>query len=93
MNKLNAHHTIWGSSNIKPQGEDLLAYCVSADLNFCNVSNKPIFRTKTKTRDTLARLTRSRLNLSELVCVGPSSWLHVSNMLSFSDHMYIMLLP
>ena len=32
-----AHHTIWGSSNTNPRGEDLLAYCVSADLNFCNV--------------------------------------------------------
>ena len=37
----NAHHTIWGSSDINPRGEDLLAYCVSADLNFCNVGNKP----------------------------------------------------
>ena len=43
-----AHHTIWGFSNIIPQGEDLLAYCVSADLNFCNVGNKPTFRTKTR---------------------------------------------
>ena len=44
----NAHHTIWGSSNINPRGEDLLAYCVSADLNFCNVDNKQTFRTKTR---------------------------------------------
>ena len=44
----NAHHTIWGSSNINPRGEDLLAYCVSADLNFCNVGNKPTIRTKTR---------------------------------------------
>ena len=33
----NAHHTIWGSSNINPRGEDLLAYCGSAELDFCNV--------------------------------------------------------
>ena len=43
----NAHHTIWGSSHTNPRGEDLLAYCVSADLSFCNVGNKPTFRTKT----------------------------------------------
>ena len=36
----NAHHTIWGSSDINPRGEDLLAYCASADLNFCNLGNK-----------------------------------------------------
>ena len=42
----NAHHTIWGSSNINPRGDDLLAYCSSADLNFCNIGNKPTFRTK-----------------------------------------------
>ena len=36
----NAHHTIWGSSNINPRGEDLLAYCVRADLNFGNVGNQ-----------------------------------------------------
>ena len=44
----NAHHTIWGPSDINPRGEDLLAYCASADLNFCNVGNKPSFRTKTR---------------------------------------------
>ena len=30
----NAHHTIQGCSEINPRGEDLLAYCASADLNF-----------------------------------------------------------
>ena len=34
---VNAHHTLWGSSDINPRGEDLLAYCVSTDLNFSNV--------------------------------------------------------
>ena len=31
----NAHHTIWGSSDINPRGKDLLAYCASAkaDIN------------------------------------------------------------
>ena len=36
----NAHHTIWGCSDINPRGEDLLAYCASANLNFCNVGKK-----------------------------------------------------
>ena len=44
----NAHHTIWGSSDINPRGEDLQAYYVRADLNFCNVGNKPTIRTKTR---------------------------------------------
>ena len=34
----NAHRTIWGSSNINHRGEDLLAYCVRADLNFCKAA-------------------------------------------------------
>ena len=38
----NARHTIWRSSDIN------FAYCASANLNFCNVSNKPTFRTKTR---------------------------------------------
>ena len=42
----NAHHTIWGSSDINPRGEDLLEYCASSDLIFCNVGNKPTIRTK-----------------------------------------------
>ena len=44
----NAHHPIWGSSDINPRGDDLLAYCVSADLSFCDVGNKPTFKTKTR---------------------------------------------
>ena len=27
----NAHHTIWGSSDINSRGKDLLAYCASAE--------------------------------------------------------------
>ena len=40
----NAHHAIWRFSDINPRGEDLLAYCGSADLNFCSVGSKPTFR-------------------------------------------------
>ena len=37
----NAHHTVWGSSNVNSRGMDLLTYCASANLYFCNVGNKP----------------------------------------------------
>ena len=81
----NAHHAIWGSSNINPRGEDLLAYCVSADLNFCNASSKPTFRTNT--REEVLDLTLVNWRAWDRV-VG---W-HVSNVLSFSDHIYTALL-
>ena len=78
----NALHTIWGSSNINPRAEDLLACCASADLNFRNVGNKPTFRTKT------------REEILDFTLVNRCAWdrvvgWHVSNVQSFSDHMYI----
>ena len=78
----NAHHTLWGSSNAIPRGEDLLAYCVSVDLNFCNVGNKPTFRTKT--REEVQDLTLANRCVWDRV-VG---W-NVSDVPSFSNHMYI----
>ena len=78
----NAHRTIWGSSDINLQGEDLLAYCISVDLNFCNIGNKPTFRTRT--RDEVLDLTL----VNRCACDRVVGW-HVSNVLSFSDHMYI----
>ena len=82
---VNAHHTIWRSSDINPRGEDLQAYCVSADMNFCNVGSKPTFRTK-KPEEVLA-LTLVHRRAWDLV-VG---WL-VSNVLSFRNHMYIIII-
>ena len=78
----NAHHATLGSFDRNPRGEDLLAYCVSTDLNFCNVDNNPAFRTKT------------REEVQNLTLVNRCTWdrvvgWHVSNVLSFSDHMYI----
>ena len=72
---------MWGSFDIKP-GEDLLAYCVSADPNFCNVGNKPTFGTTM--RDKVPDLTFMNRCVRDRV-VG----CHVSNVLSFSDYMYI----
>ena len=42
----NAHHTVWGYSNVNTRGMDLHMYCASANQHFCNVGNKPTFRTR-----------------------------------------------
>ena len=60
----NTHHTVWGSSNVNARGEELLAYCASANLNFCNEGNKPTFRTKRR---------GARFDFSESKCMGQSS--------------------
>ena len=80
----NAHHAIWESLDINLRGEDLLAYCASVDLNFCNVGNKPTFRTKTREK------------VLDLTLVNRCAWdrvigWHVSYVPSFSDHMYTRL--
>ena len=42
----NAHHTLWGFFNVNTRGIYLLLYCASANLEFCNVGNKPTLRTR-----------------------------------------------
>ena len=42
----NAHHTVWGFSNVNTRGMDLLMFCASANLHICNVGSKPTFRTR-----------------------------------------------
>ena len=71
-----------GIFDINVRGEDLLAHCVNADLNFCNVDNKPTFRTKT--REEVLDFTF----VNRCACDRIVGW-HVSNVLSFSDHIYI----
>jgi hypothetical protein len=39
----NAHHTLWGSTDINPRGESLMEYMVSTKLNILNKGNKPTF--------------------------------------------------
>ena len=78
----NARHTIWGFSYINPRGEDLFAYCVSADLNFRNVGNKPKFRTNTR-EEVLDLTLVNRCARGRVV-----GW-HVSDGPSFLDHTYI----
>ena len=78
----NAHHTVWGSSNVNQRGMDLLTYCASANLHFCNSGNKPTFRTRK--REEVLGLTLINRNAGNCI----RDW-HVSDVLSFSDHMYI----
>ena len=56
-------------------------YCASANLYFCNVGNKPTFRTKK--REEMLDLTLTNRNAWNCI----RDW-HVSDVPSFSDHMY-----
>ena len=78
----NAHHTVWGSFNVSKKGMDLLMFCASANLHFCNVGSKPTFRTRK--REEMLDLTLINRNAENCI----SDW-HVSDVPSFSDHMYI----
>ena len=78
----NAHHTVWGSSNVNTRDMDLLMYCASAKLHFCNVGSKPTFRTRK--REEVLDLILTHRNAENRL----SDW-HVSDVSSFSDHMYI----
>ena len=78
----NAHHTTWGSSNVNDRGEHLLAYCACNNLEICNVGQKPTFRTSV--REEVLDLTLANCQAWGLV----RGW-HVSDVPSFSDHMYI----
>ena len=78
----NEHHVVWCSSNVNARGIDLLSYCASANLDFCNVGNKPTFRTRK--REQVLDLTL--INQNAVNCIR--NW-HISDVPSFSDHMYI----
>ena len=78
----NAHHTVWGSINVNTRGMDLLMYCASANLHFRNMGNKLTFRTRK--REEVLDLTLINRNAENCI----SDW-HVSDVPSFSDHMYI----
>ena len=80
----NAHHTVWGSSNVNTRGKDLLMFCASANLHICNVGSKPTFRTRK--REEVLDLTLINRNAENCI----SDW-HVSDVPSFSDHMYSIL--
>ena len=56
-------------------------FCASANLRFCNVGSKPTFRTRKREVLDLILINQNAEN-----CI--SDW-HVSDVPSFSDHMYI----
>ena len=78
----NAHHTVWGSTYVNPRGLELFMYCASANLYFCNVGNKPTFKTKIREEELDLTLT----NRNAWNCIKDR---HVSDVPSFSDHVYI----
>lgn len=39
----NAHHTVWGSTDINSRGESLLEYLSSNNIDICNNGDKPTF--------------------------------------------------
>ena len=78
----NAHHTLWGSSNINKRGEDLLEFCAQSNLKVCNVGSKPTFRNRI--REEVLDLTLANQYAWEMV----KGW-YVSDVPSLSDHMTI----
>ncbi|XP_030760569.1 uncharacterized protein LOC115885721 [Sitophilus oryzae] len=78
----NAHHTVWGGTNINTRGESVLNFTLSEGLLISNIGNKPTF------------VTRARKEVLDLtLCTGKVSdnitnW-HVSDEPSCSDHRHI----
>ncbi|XP_053968430.1 uncharacterized protein LOC128869853 [Anastrepha ludens] len=78
----NAHHTIWGSTNINARGECLLEFLLRYNVSIVNRGNEPTFRNAI--REEVLDLTICSPNvLSEV-----SNW-HVSGEASMSDHSLI----
>ncbi|XP_053956279.1 uncharacterized protein LOC128861928 [Anastrepha ludens] len=78
----NAHHTIWGSTNINARGECLLEFLLRYNVSIVNRGNEPTFRNAI--REEVLDLTLCSPNvLSEV-----SNW-HVSGEASMSDHSLI----
>ena len=78
----NAHHSIWGSTDINERGELLLEFILSQSLTICNRGNEPTFITSLR-REVLD-ITLVNEQASELI----RSW-RVSPDDSMSDHRYI----
>lgn len=78
----NAHHTIWGSSNINNRGECLVDFMISNSLELLNRGNKPTFINKI--RQEVLDITLC----SSFICDKITDW-HVSQETSMSDHQHI----
>ena len=78
----NAHHIVWGSTDINQRGESLLDYLSSTDLYLLNRGNEPTF--VTANRREVIDITLSSKDLPTQV----RGW-QVSKELSASDHRWI----
>ena len=78
----NAHHTIWGSTDINMRGELLLDFIISTNLTVANKGCKPTFINSI--RQEVIDITLVSDSLSYRVL----NW-HVADTNSFSDHCYI----
>ncbi len=79
----NAHHTVWGSSDVNSRGEDLCEYLMAQELLVLNKGKAPTF--VTRVRQEVLDLTICSLGFQRLVW----GW-HVSDQPSLWDHRYIL---
>lgn len=79
----NAHHTVWGSTDINTRGEYLLQFLSSKNINICNVGDKPTF--SNSIRQEVLDLTLCSPSISDKI----KNW-HVSDETSMSDHKHII---
>lgn len=75
----NAHHVLWGSSNINKRGSDLAEFLVSTDLEILNKGKEPTFLTKT--RKEVLDVTFASNSIVDRI----ENW-HVSPAETLSDH-------
>ena len=79
---VNAHHQMWGSTDINGRGEELLEYLASTSLSWANRGHKPTF--VTRNRQEVLDLTLYSDEASGMI----DNW-HVSDEPSLSDHKYL----
>lgn len=80
----NAHHVIWGSTDINYRGECLLEFLMTTDLEVLNVGTTPTF--VTRTRSEVLDITLVSSSIRDLI----KNW-RVSTEPSLSDHRIIEL--
>ena len=78
----NAHHTIWGSTDINERGELFFEYLLKTNLMVCNIGQEPTFITKN--RQEVLDVTFASDHIVWVV----REW-RVAREHSFSDHRYI----
>lgn len=79
----NAHHTIWGSTDINTRGESLFNYIIGTNLEICNKGDVPTFITVNR-REVLDITLATKIDGFMV-----EGW-RVSSEPSFSDHCMIL---